>query len=133
MIEETEALVISTSEIFETIKASEPFESIINKLKINKSLKSIKLISKVIKTLFENIESSNKKDFLHLQIDNNVKSILKKKAIKFNKDSNVFIIIIEKDKLNSIAFQKRIETNTWMCSYAKEIEEDLNKYINITV
>ncbi len=40
---------------------------------------------------------------------------------------------MEKDRLNSIAFQDRIETDVRMCNYAKEIEEVPNEYMDITV
>ncbi len=41
--------------------------------------------------------------------------------------------ITEKDRLDSIAFQNRMKTDTWMYSYVKEIEEVSNEYIDMIV
>ena len=41
--------------------------------------------------------------------------------------------IIEKDKLNFISFHNRIEGNTWICGYAKEVEEDFKGYMDMTM
>ncbi len=41
--------------------------------------------------------------------------------------------ITEKDRLNFIAFQDRIETDVQMCDYAKEIEKVPNKYMDMIV
>jgi len=43
------------------------------------------------------------------------------------------MIITEKDRLDSIAFQDRIETDSQICNYAKELEEDLKEYMDMKV
>ncbi|PKY56610.1 hypothetical protein RhiirA4_477030 [Rhizophagus irregularis] len=48
---------------------------------------------------------------------------LRKKAVELSKNPT------EKDKLDSIAFWDRMETDSRMCGYAKEVEENLNEYI----
>lgn len=41
--------------------------------------------------------------------------------------------ITEKDRFDSIAFQNRMKTDSQMCNYAKEVEEDLKKYMDMKV
>ena len=41
--------------------------------------------------------------------------------------------ITEKDRLDSIAFCDRIETDSRMCEYAKEIEEDPKEHMDMIV
>ena len=41
--------------------------------------------------------------------------------------------ITEKDRLDSIAFRDRMETDSRMCGYAKEMEEDPKEHMDMTV
>ncbi len=114
VVEETEVLIISTfkiSEIFKTTKTFKLFESVIDKSKTNKPLESIKPISEIIKTSFENIKPSSKEGSFTFLNRQQHKKYLKKKAIKLDEDSDIFMTITKKDRLNSIAFQDRIEMN----------------------
>jgi len=43
------------------------------------------------------------------------------------------VIITEKDRLNFITFQDRMETDIQMYSYTKEVEKIPNEYMNMTV
>ena len=41
--------------------------------------------------------------------------------------------IIKKDRLDSIAFRDRMETDSQMCSYAEELEEDPIEHMDMKV
>ncbi|CAG8635551.1 2167_t:CDS:1, partial [Paraglomus occultum] len=58
---------------------------------------------------------------------------LRKKAIELGEDPDKFVTITEKDKLDSIAFRDRMQTDARMCGYAKEAEEDPSEYMDMTV
>src|SRR2546423_6194874 len=58
---------------------------------------------------------------------------LRKKVVKLEEDPDVFVIITEKDRLNSIAFRNRMKTDSQMCSYAEELEEDPIEHMNMKV
>ncbi|CAG8487364.1 23155_t:CDS:10 [Cetraspora pellucida] len=58
---------------------------------------------------------------------------LRQKAIELGEDPNKFIIITEKNKLNSIAFRDRMQTDTRMCSYAKKTEKNPSEYMDMTM
>ncbi|RIB18261.1 hypothetical protein C2G38_2185149 [Gigaspora rosea] len=49
---------------------------------------------------------------------------LRQKAIELGEDPDKFITITKKDKLDSIAFCDRMQTDARLCGYAKEAEED---------
>ncbi|CAG8618709.1 5429_t:CDS:2, partial [Diversispora eburnea] len=57
----------------------------------------------------------------------------REKAIKLEEDPDKFVTITEKDKLDSIAFRDRMQTDARMCGYAKEAEENPSKYMDMTV
>ena len=124
VVEETEAPVASISETSESTKASEQSEPVINKPETSEPLESIKPISEVVKTPSENIESSSKEVFFTFSNRTQQEEHLRKRAIKLDEDPNVFVIITEKDRLNSTTFQYRMEINAQICGYAKESEED---------
>ncbi|CAG8660193.1 2827_t:CDS:1, partial [Paraglomus brasilianum] len=58
---------------------------------------------------------------------------LRKKAIELGEDPDKFVTITEKDKLDSIAFRDRMQTDAKMCGFAKEAEEDPSEYMDMTV
>ena len=49
---------------------------------------------------------------------------LRKWAVDHNEDPDKFVTVTEKDKLYSIAFRDRMQTDARMCGFAKEAEED---------
>ncbi|CAG8578834.1 23373_t:CDS:10 [Cetraspora pellucida] len=55
-----------------------------------------------------------------------------KTTIELDEDPDKFVTITEKDKLDSIVFHNRMQTDVRMCDYAKEAEEDPKEYIDIT-
>ena len=58
---------------------------------------------------------------------------LRQKAIELGEDPEIFITITDKDKLDSIAFRDRMQTDARMCGFAKEAEEDPSEYMDMTV
>ena len=58
---------------------------------------------------------------------------LRKKAVELSKDPDVFITITKKDRLDSIAFRDRMETDSRMCGWAEELEEDPKEYMDMKV
>ncbi|RGB24987.1 hypothetical protein C1646_675936 [Rhizophagus diaphanus] len=58
---------------------------------------------------------------------------LRKKAVELSKDPDVFITITEKDRLDSITFWDRMETDSRMCGWAEELEEDPKEYMDMKV
>ncbi len=58
---------------------------------------------------------------------------LRKKAVELEENPDVFVTITEKDRLDFIAFCNRMKTNSRMCGYIKEIEEDPKEHMNMTV
>ncbi|RHZ81640.1 hypothetical protein Glove_117g271 [Diversispora epigaea] len=56
---------------------------------------------------------------------------LRQKAIEFGEDPDKFVTITKKDKLDSIAFRDKMQTNARMCSYAKEAKKDLSEYVDM--
>src|SRR6185312_14769676 len=58
---------------------------------------------------------------------------LRQKAIELGEDPDKFVTITEKDKLDSIAFRDRMQTDARMCGFAKEAEEDPSEYMDMTV
>ena len=61
------------------------------------------------------------------------KDHLRKRAVELGEDPDVFVTITEKDRLDSIAFRDRMETDSQMCSYAEELEEDPKEHMDMTV
>ncbi len=132
VVEQSEVPITSTSETSET---SNPFEPVIDKLS-----ESIKLISKVVdmppKETSDECDSSkpiNEVSSAILLSKAQREKRLRKKAVELEKDPDVFVTITEKDRLDSIAFCDRIETDSQMCRYAKEMEEDSKEHIDMTV
>ncbi len=74
----------------ETSKAFKSFKLVIDKSEANKLFEFIKFINKVSISIF--LFKTQHKEYL------------KKRAIGFDKNSDVFITITEKDKLNFIIF-----------------------------
>ena len=58
---------------------------------------------------------------------------LRKKAVELGEDPDVFITITKKDRLDSIAFRDRMETDSRMCGWAEELEEDPKEHMDMTV
>ncbi|PKY34426.1 hypothetical protein RhiirB3_454114 [Rhizophagus irregularis] len=58
---------------------------------------------------------------------------LRKKAVELGEDPDIFMTITEKDRLDSIAFRDRIETDSQMCDYAEEVKEDPKEYMDMKV
>ncbi|CAG8579968.1 1170_t:CDS:1 [Diversispora eburnea] len=54
---------------------------------------------------------------------------LRQKAIELDEDPDKFMIITEKDKLDSISFKDKMQTDARMCGFAKEGEEDPKEYM----
>ncbi|CAG8489068.1 3409_t:CDS:2 [Cetraspora pellucida] len=83
----------------------------------------------------EHVElSDDKSKSLEISSDLLVSNVVNnelKTTIKLGENPDKFVTITEKDKLNSIAFYDRMQTDTRICSYAKKAEEDSNKYIDI--
>ncbi|RIA92096.1 hypothetical protein C1645_821176 [Glomus cerebriforme] len=70
---------------------------------------------------FGTFETSKTSELSELLINKpKYEEYLKKKAIELEEDSEKFVTITKKDKLNSIVFQDRMKTNAQMCGYAKE-------------
>ena len=61
------------------------------------------------------------------------KDHLRKRAVELGEDLDVFVTITEKDRLDSIAFRDRMETDSQMCGYAKEMEEDPKEHMDMTI
>ena len=58
---------------------------------------------------------------------------LRKKAVELGEDPDVFITITEKDRLDSITFRDKMKTDSRMCGYAKEVEDDPKEYMDMKV
>ena len=58
---------------------------------------------------------------------------LRQWAIDHDENPDVFMTITEKDKLDSISFRDKMETDARMCIYAKEADEDPKEYMGMTV
>ncbi|PKY42493.1 hypothetical protein RhiirA4_456316 [Rhizophagus irregularis] len=58
---------------------------------------------------------------------------LRKKAVELGEDPDVFITITKKDRLDSIAFRDKMETDSRVCGYLKEAEEDPKEHMDMTV
>jgi hypothetical protein len=58
---------------------------------------------------------------------------LRKKAVELGEDPDVFVTITEKDRLDSITFRDRMETDSRMCGWAEELEEDPKEYMDMKV
>ncbi|PKB95305.1 hypothetical protein RhiirA5_386097 [Rhizophagus irregularis] len=58
---------------------------------------------------------------------------LRKKAVELGEDPDVFITITKKDRLDSIAFRDKMETDSRVCGYLKEVEEDPKEHMDMTV
>ncbi|RIB08433.1 hypothetical protein C2G38_2211653 [Gigaspora rosea] len=56
---------------------------------------------------------------------------LRQRAIELGEDPDVFITITDKDKLDSISFKDRMQTDARMCGYAKEVEENPSEYMDM--
>ncbi|PKY58576.1 hypothetical protein RhiirA4_480603 [Rhizophagus irregularis] len=58
---------------------------------------------------------------------------LRKRAVELGENPDVFVTITEKDRLDSITFRDRMETDSQMCGYAEKVEEDPKEYMDMTV
>src|ERR1044072_8475902 len=58
---------------------------------------------------------------------------LRKKAVELGENPDDFVTITKKDRLDSIAFQDRMKTDSRICGWAEEMEEDLKEYMDMTV
>ncbi|PKY61988.1 hypothetical protein RhiirA4_432201, partial [Rhizophagus irregularis] len=58
---------------------------------------------------------------------------LRKRAVELGENPDVFVTITKKDRLDSIAFRDRMKTDSQMCGYAEEVEEDPKEYMDMTV
>ncbi len=62
-----------------------------------------------------------------------VRRASQKRMIKLDENPDIFITIIEKDRLDFIAFQDKMETDSQICGYAKKSEENPNEYMEMIV
>ncbi len=58
---------------------------------------------------------------------------LRKKAVELGENPDVFMTITKKDRFDSTTFRDRMETNSRMCGYAKEMEKDPKEHMDMTV
>ncbi|CAG8650271.1 10447_t:CDS:1, partial [Diversispora eburnea] len=58
---------------------------------------------------------------------------LRQKAIELDEDPDKFVTITEKDKLDSIAFKDKMQTDARMCDHVKEGDEDPKEYMLMKV
>ncbi|RIA98095.1 hypothetical protein C1645_813136 [Glomus cerebriforme] len=115
----TEVPIASTFRISETSKTSKPSKPVINKPKTNPNEN-------------KSLKSSNKKAFSISLTKQQYEEHFKKWDIDHGEDPDKFVTIIEKDRLNSIAFWNKMETDAWMYSYIKKVKEVFNEYMDIT-
>ncbi|RIA98278.1 hypothetical protein C1645_813008 [Glomus cerebriforme] len=102
------------SETSKTSKTSELPKPVVNELETSKLSESIKPISEVMNTFPKETDSSkpiNEILSTILLTRQQHEEHLRKRAAKLGEDPDVFMTITEKDKLNSIAFQDRMETD----------------------
>ncbi|GES83164.1 hypothetical protein GLOIN_2v1877063 [Rhizophagus clarus] len=59
--------------------------------------------------------------------------LLDSKPIELGENPDVFMSITEKDRLDSITFRDRMKTDSRMCGWAEELEEDLKEYMDMKV
>ena len=106
-------------------------ESLINKPKVGKPPESNESSNKVVNLSPK--ETSVKHD--SLKPINQVSSAillaraqreerLRKKAVELGENPDDFVTITKKDRLDSIAFRDRMETDSRICGWAIETEED---------
>src|ERR1043165_4731760 len=58
---------------------------------------------------------------------------LRKKTVKLDENPDDFVTITKKDHLDSIAFQDRMETDSRICGWTEELEEDPKEHMDMTV
>src|SRR3954447_11411045 len=120
--EDTRVPVVSTSGTTETIKlpeSIEPINEVVNMPPKETPTDSPKPINQVSSAIL----------LFRAQREER----LRKRAVKLGEDPDVFVTITEKNRLNSIAFRNRMETDARMCSYAEELEEDPKEHMDMKV
>ncbi|SRR6266540_5591863 len=115
-------------------------ESLINKPKVSKLPKSNESSNKVVNISLKEISEKRDSPKPINQVSSTIllakqqhEDRLRKRAVELGEDPDVFVTITEKNKLDSIAFCDRMETDSRMCGYAKEIKEDPKEHMNMTV
>ncbi|PKK58942.1 hypothetical protein RhiirC2_795548 [Rhizophagus irregularis] len=132
--EDTCALVASTSGTSETSKRPEPVIGEPETIELPESNKPIsKNTNTPPKEIPADSSNPNKLSSAILLARAQRDERLRKKVVELGEDSDVFVTITKKDRLDSIAFQDRMETDSQMCGYTEEVEEDPKEYMNMTV
>ncbi|RGB36904.1 hypothetical protein C1646_757497 [Rhizophagus diaphanus] len=133
-----EAPVALTSGTSETFKTSEP---VIDGLETSKHPESNEPICEIVNTppkettskLSNSSKPINEVSSAILLSRAQREERLRKKAVEFGKNSNAFMIITKKDRLDSIAFCDRMETDSRICDWAIETEKDPKEYMDMKV
>jgi hypothetical protein len=132
--EDTRAPVASTSGTSET---SKPFESVIGEPETIELPESIKPISKNMNTPPKETPTDSPKPINQVSSDILLaraqrEERLRKKAVELGENPDAFVIITEKDRLDSKAFRDRMEMDSRMCGWAEEMEEDPKEHMDMT-
>ncbi|GBB86183.1 hypothetical protein RclHR1_12630001, partial [Rhizophagus clarus] len=136
MAEDTRAPVASTSGTSETSKTAEP---LIDGPETSKHPESDEPICEVVYTppketnVKPDSPKSNEVSSAILLSRAQREERLRKKAFELGEDPDVFMTITEKDRLDSITFRDRMETDSRMCGWAEETEENPKEYMDMTV
>ncbi|RIA82627.1 hypothetical protein C1645_835052 [Glomus cerebriforme] len=118
----TEVPVASISGTSETSKTSE----LSNRPETSKPPKPIEPISNMMKA-----PKPSSNEILSARAQREER--LRKWAIDHGEDPDIFITITKKDRLDSITFRDRMETDSRMCGWAEELEEDPKEHMDMTV
>ncbi|PKC55711.1 hypothetical protein RhiirA1_475144 [Rhizophagus irregularis] len=136
--EQAELPGASTSRTSETSKPPEP---VIDKPEVNKLSKTNEPISKNTNTppkettskLPDSSKPINEVSSAILLSRAQREERLRKRAVELGKNPDAFVTITEKDRLDSIAFRNRMETDSRICGWAIETEEDPKEYMDMKV
>ncbi|PKB95735.1 hypothetical protein RhiirA5_385815 [Rhizophagus irregularis] len=58
---------------------------------------------------------------------------LRKKAVELDENPDAFVIITKKDRFDSITFCDRMETDSQMCAWTIELEDDPKEHMDMTI
>ncbi|PKC55490.1 hypothetical protein RhiirA1_402853 [Rhizophagus irregularis] len=136
--EQAELPGASTSRTSETSKPPEP---VIDKPEVNKLSKTNEPISKNTNTppkettskLPDSSKPINEVSSAILLSRAQREERLRKKAVELGENPDAFVTITEKNRLDSIAFRDRMETDSRICDWAIETEEDPKEYMDMKV
>ncbi|PKK55494.1 hypothetical protein RhiirC2_802247, partial [Rhizophagus irregularis] len=119
---DTCAPVASTSGTSETIKLPDlpkPINKVVNMPSKETPTNSSKPINQVLSAIL--LSRTQREEHL------------KKRAVELGEDPDVFVTITEKDRLDSIRFWDMMETDSRMCAWAIELEDDPKEHMNMTI